>query len=92
MQKHLKNHNVFSLKTVEIVDIEKETNNINPKKATTSNSFPPKTFKKSSIVSVSVLHKLCNDSIEKSDFPQNLKLADIKPAYKKNDPLDKTNH
>ena len=50
-------------------------------------------FKKSSAsVSASVLHKLFNDSIERSDFPQNLKLADITPVYKKNDPLDKTNY
>ena len=38
------------------------------------------------------MHKLFNDSIEKSDFFQNLKLADITPVYKKNDPLDKTNY
>ena len=41
IQKHLKNHDLFSFKTVEIGDIEKEINNINPKKATTSNSIPP---------------------------------------------------
>ena len=71
IQKHLKNHDIFSFKTVEIGDIEKEINNINPKKATTSNSIPFKIFNKSSRVSASVLHKLVNDSIEKSDFPQN---------------------
>ena len=38
------------------------------------------------------MHKVFNYSIEKSDFPQNLKLADITPVYKKNDPLDKTNY
>ena len=92
IQKHLKNHDVFSFKTVAIGDIEKEINNINSKKATTSNSIPPKNFKKSSKVSACVLYKLFNDSIEKSDFPQNLKLADIIPVYKKNDPLDKTNY
>ena len=92
IQKHLKYHDIFSFKTVEIGDIEKEINNINPKKATTSNSIPPKIFKMSSKVSARVLHKLLNDSIEKSDFPQNLKLADIKRVYKKNDPLDKTNY
>ena len=85
IQKHLKNRDVFSFKTVEIGDIEKEINNINPKKATTSNSISPKIFKKSSNVSASVLHELLNDSIEKSDFPQNLKLE-------KNDPLDKANY
>ena len=92
IQKHLKKHDIFSFKTVEIGDIEKEINNINPKKATTSNSTPPKFFKKSSKVSASVLHKLFNDSIEKSDFPQNLKLVEIRPVYKNNDPLDKTNY
>ena len=46
IQKHLKNHNVFSFKTVEIGDIEKKINNINPKKSTTSNSIPAKIFKK----------------------------------------------
>ena len=74
IQKDLKNHDVFSFKTVEIGDIEKEINNINPKKATTSNSIPPKILKKSSKVSASVLHKIFNNSIEKSDFPENLKL------------------
>ena len=72
--------------------MEKEINNINPKKATTSNSIPPKILKKSSKVSARALHKLFNYSIEKSDFPQNLKLADITPVYEKNDPLDKTNY
>ena len=92
IQKHLENHDIFSFKTVDIGDIEKEINNINPKKAATSNSIPPKILKKSSKVSASVLHKLFNDLIEKSDFPQNSKLADITPVYKKNDPLDKTNY
>ena len=88
IRKHLKNHHAFSVKKVEIDDMEKEINNINPKKATTSNSIPPKILKKSSKVSASVLHKLFNDPIEKRDFPQNLKLADITPVYNKNDALD----
>ena len=44
------------------------------------------------MISASVLYKLFNDSIERSDFPQNLKLADITPVCKKNDFLDKTNY
>ena len=92
IQERRQNHNVFSFKTVAIGDIEKKINNIDPKKATTSNNILPKIFKKSSKVSASVLLKLFNDSIEKTDFPQNLKLADTTPVYKKNDPLDKTNY
>ena len=74
---------MFSFKTVEIGDIKKEIYSINAKKATTRNSIPPKILKKSSEVSASV---------EKTDFPQNLKLADTTPVCKKNDPLDKTNY
>ena len=77
IRKPLKNHDVFSFKTVEIGDTEKEINNTNPKRTTTSNSIPPKIFKKSPNVPARVLHKLFNYSIEKSDFSQNLKLADI---------------
>ena len=91
IQKHLKNRDVFSLKTVEIGDIEKEINNINPEMATT-NTIPPKILKTSTKLSAIVLHELFNDSIERSDFPQNLKLVDITPVYKNNDPLDKTNY
>ena len=42
-------------------DIEKEISNINPKKATTNNTILPKTLKKSSKVSVSLLRELFND-------------------------------
>ena len=54
----MKKHDLFSFKTVEIgiFDIEKEINNINPKKVTASNSISPEIIKKSSKVSASVLH------------------------------------
>ena len=85
---------------VEIGYMEKEINNINPKKATTNNNILPKVLKMSSKVSASVLHTLAsvlhtlfNDSIEKSEFPHNFKIADITPSvYKNNDLLDKTNY
>ena len=84
----------FSFNTVEIKKelTEKEINNINPKKATVNNSIPPRNLKMSSRVSASILHKLFNDSIEKSELPQNLKLADIKSVYKENGPFNKTNY
>ena len=90
IQKNLKNDDAFSFKATEMDDIEKEISHINPKKATTNNSIPSRILKKSSKVLASVLQKLFNDLIEKSEFPQNLKLADITPVYKKHDPLDKT--
>ena len=89
-QKHLENHDIFSFKTVQISDIEKEINNTNPKKRTTT-AFLLK-FKKSSKVSASVLHKLFYDSIKEWISSKYEELADITPAYKKNDPLDKANY
>ena len=49
--------------------MEKEINNINPKKATTSNSITPIILKK---ISGSVLHKLFHESINNNKFSQNL--------------------
>ena len=83
-----KKHNILSFKTVEVGDIENEINNINPTKATTRNSIPPKTSRIIFKVSTSVLHKLFKDSMEKCEFPQNLKSPDITSVYKKNDPSD----
>lgn len=39
-QKQFERSNIFSFKTVEVSDIEKKINNINPKKATNTNSIP----------------------------------------------------
>ena len=83
IQKHLKNHNVFSFKTVEIGDIEKEINDTNPKKATTSNSIPPKILEKSSKVSASVLHKLFNDSMNDLFDKTNYRPVSILPVASK---------
>ena len=59
------------------MDTNKETNNINPKKVTINNNIPPKISKKCSKVSASVSHKPFTNSIESSEFLQNLKLAEI---------------
>ena len=38
------------------------------------------------------MHKLFNDSIKRSEFPQKLKPADITSVHEKNDCLDKANY
>ena len=35
---------------------------------------------------------LFNNAKSNSEFPDNLKLADVTPVFKKSDPLDKTNY
>ena len=74
--------NLFSFSEVTKAEVLKEINLINNKKATTSNTMPPKISKFSSECSVDNLTLLVNKSLTSSGkFPSNLKLADITPIY-----------
>ena len=88
----IKINDTFSFESVGISDVENELKNINPNKATTNNNIPPKILKQSSTVSSPVLHKLLNESFVSCIFPEDLKLADITPVFKKKDPLEKSNY
>ena len=47
---------------------------------------------KTSNVSAQFVHKIFNESIETGVYPDNLKLADVTPVFKKKDPLNKINY
>ena len=66
----------------------KKFNLLTPKK----DSIPPKILKISSEVSADTLHNLFNDMLKTGNFPDNLKLADITPVFKKKNPLHKVNY
>ena len=83
------NGNNFKFEPVSLSDIELEIRLLNPKKATTHKNIPPKILKSSSAATVNVLHRLFNETITKSVFPNNLKLVDVTPVFKKDDPFDK---
>ena len=59
---------------------------------TTSDRIPFKILKISSEASADVLHNLFNDMLKTGNFPDNLKLADISPVFKKKNPLHKVNY
>ena len=80
------NGNNFKFEPVSLSDIELEIRLLNPKKATTHKNIPPKILKSSSDVTVNILHRLFNETITKGVFPDNLKLADVTLAFKKDDP------
>ena len=69
-------------------DIELEIRLLNPKKATTHKNIPPKILKSSSEATVNILHRLFNETITKGVFPDDLKLADVTPVFKKDNPFD----
>ena len=72
--------------------MEKDFQLINPKRATTSDSIPPKILKMSSEVSADALQSLFNDMLKTGNFSENLKLADITAVLKKKNPLHKVNY
>ena len=41
---------------------------------------------------MTTLQELFNESLSNCEFPVKLKLADITPVFKKNNPLDKANY
>ena len=86
------NQGKFSFKPITKLAIDIEVQLINPKKASTSDGIPPKMLKISSQVSADTLHNLFNDMLKTGNFPNNLKLADITPVFKKNNPFHKVNY
>ena len=63
---------------------------IDPKKVTAGNSIPSKKLKLSADISADVLQYLFNDMLSTGCFPDNMKLVDITPAFKKKRPFKKT--
>ena len=59
------------------------------KKATTGNSIPSKTLKLSAEISADVLQNLFNEMLSTGHFPDNMKLVDIAPVFKKKRPFKK---
>ena len=83
------NQGKFYFKPISKLDIEKEVQLINPKKASTSDSIPPKILKITSEVSTDTLQELVKDMLKSGNFPDNLKLADITPVFRKKNLLHK---
>ena len=73
-------------------DIKNEIKNLSPNKTTTQNNIPPKIRRQSAEVTANTLQLLFNNTIPNSEFPENAKLADVTPVFKKKYPLDKTNY
>ena len=65
---------------------------MNPNKATTHNNITPKILRQSAEVTANTLQLLFNNAISNSVFPENLKLADVTPVFRKKNHLDKANY
>ena len=85
IKNRIKIQNLFSFHAIDRNDMIRELLKINPKKATTGNSIPTKIFKLSANISADILQNLFNDILSTGNFPDNMKLADITPVFKKKD-------
>ena len=84
--------NTFSFTETETDDVNKEIRSLNSKKSGTQNDIPSKIFKKCTSSASPVLQKLLNEILRTGNFPDKLKLEDITPVIKKNNPLEKENY
>ena len=82
----------FSFTEIETDDVDKEIRSLNSKKSGTQNDIPAKILKKCESSTAPVLQKLFNKILRTGNFPFKLKLADITPVFKKNNPLEKGNY
>ena len=82
----------FSFEHVTISKIETEIKNLNSNKATTFGNIPPKLLKTNSDICAEPLQKVFNECVSKSQFPDELKAADVSSLFKKDVSTSKTNY
>ena len=80
----------FSFRPVSVEEVKKIIRDLKTKKAV-GGEIPTKILKECEFI-FDVLTKCINKSIETGYFPDSLKLANVAPAFKKVDPLDKSNY
>ena len=83
---------LFAFTEASVSDIEKELSNLNVKKASAFKNVTPKVLKASIESCSEVLTKLFNNTILTSTFPDKLKVADVSPIFKKDDPQKSKNY
>ena len=87
-------HSESSLKfnSVSELDVKKEILNLSSKKAIRKGNVPAKILKNSINTYLSELMILINKCFKEGVFPNDLKVADITPIFKKEDSLNKGNY
>ena len=92
MRSEIQNITLFEFCKISIEEMKNEINRLNPKKSSTHLNIPTKVLKLSLDTSAEYLTKIFNDSLTSCIFPDELKLADITPIFKKDDPTIPNNY
>ena len=92
----IKNHvdidNNFDFQNITAERVEKSINTININKATGADNIPAKVVSQCKVTVAQQLSSLINLYINTGVFPDSLKVAEVTPIHKKNDPLNKSNY
>ena len=80
---------LFTFNLVSSDEIKREILTLNNKKASREGDIPVNILKDAIDTYLPILTKVFNSSIEQNEFPNELKLADVLPIYKKKMPLIK---
>ena len=89
---HMNSCKKFEFNLVSSNLVLKKLCNLNSKKSTGYDLTPPKLIKLGASLLSSPVAYLINKCIETSEFPEQLKRAEVSPIFKKNDTLDKRNY
>ena len=82
----------FSFQQVTEKYVRQVVINIDASKATPMGDIPAEILKVTLDIHLSLITKIINLSFENACFPDDLKLAEVSPIFKKNDDLDKENY
>ena len=82
----------FNFRYVSVKEVKKELMNLSSKKVTRKGDIPAKILKDSLSVYTKELTTVFNNCLKDGLFPNELKLADISPVFKKDDDLNKVNY
>ena len=87
-----KEKKVFSLKTVSEQFVHKEILNLNPAKSTGLDDIPARFIRDGAPILKIPITFIVNLSITSGTVPDDMKVARVKPLYKKNSPLEVGNY
>ena len=85
-------YDTFSFSKVNHEEIVKEIKNLDTSKASQVSDIPTKIIKTNCDIFSNFIHSSYNKTIEKSEFPRALKLADVTPIFKKGERTEKGNY
>ena len=83
---------LFLFNEVSLADIEEELSNLNTIKSSRFKNIPAKILKISRNSCSETLKALFNKTVLTGNFPNELKLADVTPVFKKENPLKSKNY